>query len=83
MSIDLKIQGKHQIQSIIIKKNSLDKEYELDLGAGLNKNIVVRDEVTNEVVAVYPYYVGYCDHFKIRAICGRPMCARKTVIHAF
>ena len=24
-----------------------------------------------------------CDHFKVRVICDLPMCARKTVIHAF
>lgn len=34
------------------------KGYELDLESAWNENIVVRDEVTNKVVAVYPYYVG-------------------------
>lgn len=34
------------------------KGYELNVESGWNENIVVRDEVTNEVVAVYPYYVG-------------------------
>lgn len=34
------------------------KGFELDLEFQWNEDIVVRDEITNEVVAVYPYYVG-------------------------